>query len=412
MQSFRIDPFAESSPFESPFQLESLLVGGTDAGTELLASPDVAFEAWAQPANAIATETAWLSETPFSETLLAEELDYESQPDFPTEYETDDEALFEQEDPVARSEWDGATRELQHHFDGGFAGYVQMKPLYAAAGVANPMQWIRDNIVTVRFFDRRTPGHRRLIAPVQAAEAELKAQGVTPALTKFWSFVPRAILGGKISKHSAGLAIDINHPTNPHIKSPSDILVIRALTGVDLGAPASDAAMRQASESFKQRFTAQWIAQQTGPVAEAIRARRGILNRYAQTGFFNLEQSLVDAFIRAGFGWGGRWRTHKDFMHFELPWAASPGAATSSTPAPAAAQNVDRVVGLNRRYGASLGWQPHFDRIVALVGITDQSPGPTEFSEAVARWQRTQGLQADGVIGPNTWTRMRALLGG
>jgi len=45
---------------------------------------------------------------------------------------------------------------------------------------------------------------------------------------------------------------------------------------------------------------------------------RKILDGYARTGFFNLEQPLIDALVGAGFGWGGNWRSRKNFMHFEL----------------------------------------------------------------------------------------------
>jgi len=43
------------------------------------------------------------------------------------------------------------------------------------------------------------------------------------------------------------------------------------------------------------------------------------LRRYATTGFLNLPKDLVEAMKAAGFRWGGDWKKHKDFMHFDLP---------------------------------------------------------------------------------------------
>jgi hypothetical protein len=43
------------------------------------------------------------------------------------------------------------------------------------------------------------------------------------------------------------------------------------------------------------------------------------LRRYAATGFLNLPKDLVEAMRAAGFRWGGDWKVHKDFMHFDLP---------------------------------------------------------------------------------------------
>jgi len=73
--------------------------------------------------------------------------------------------------------------------------------------------------------------------------------------------------------------------------------------------------------------------------------------------------------------------------------------------------DVDRAVSLNRRYARSLGWQTHFDRIVRLLGFTTFTPNERIFAEAVARWQRRQGLSADGILGSKAWSRMRTALG-
>ncbi len=73
--------------------------------------------------------------------------------------------------------------------------------------------------------------------------------------------------------------------------------------------------------------------------------------------------------------------------------------------------DVDRAVALNRSYANSLGWQTYFDRIVQLVGFTNFTPDESAFAEAVARWQRANGLTDDGIIGPKTWAKMQTALG-
>jgi peptidoglycan hydrolase-like protein with peptidoglycan-binding domain len=72
---------------------------------------------------------------------------------------------------------------------------------------------------------------------------------------------------------------------------------------------------------------------------------------------------------------------------------------------------LNYVVLANRRYGAHLGWQDYFDRILPLLGFSSFSPDEPTFAEAVASWQAQAGLAPDGMIGPATWARMRTVLG-
>ena len=66
----------------------------------------------------------------------------------------------------------------------------------------------------------------------------------------------------------------------------------------------------------------------------------------------------------------------------------------------------------NRRYGASLGWQNYYDRILPLLGFPNFSPDETTFADAVANWQAQNGISpADGMIGPTTWARLRVAAG-
>jgi Putative peptidoglycan binding domain len=44
------------------------------------------------------------------------------------------------------------------------------------------------------------------------------------------------------------------------------------------------------------------------------------------------------------------------------------------------------------------------------LGFTIHTPNELTFAKAVARWQQSQGLPADGMIGPNTWSWMQEAL--
>ncbi len=68
----------------------------------------------------------------------------------------------------------------------------------------------------------------------------------------------------------------------------------------------------------------------------------------------------------------------------------------------------------NSYYANKLGWIQYYDQINNLLlpfsGLQNVSLGEEAFSEAVASWQRQQGITADGIIGPDTWNRIRPLI--
>ncbi len=66
--------------------------------------------------------------------------------------------------------------------------------------------------------------------------------------------------------------------------------------------------------------------------------------------------------------------------------------------------DLDKAIRLNKQYGQSLGWQNQFDNIVSFL----TSPDEKAFAKAIAHWQKSKGLKADGIVGPNTWAKMRA----
>lgn len=228
----------------------------------------------------------------------------------------DDEALR----ALARQQWD-AHPEIHHAFEHGFPLYLDLWPLYHAHGIDDPAAYIAANITTVTFLGHHSPGHRDLRAPLAAAESTLAAAGPLPAIHSFWSFNPRRIHGStSLSKHSVGRALDIDPTSNPMISDRDDILVIHAATGVDFGRAQTAAALRAASDAFRQTYTAAWAAQQTSDVAAAARRRAYELAQYARYGLLTLDQSIIDALVGAGLTWGGSWPHRKDLMHFELSW--------------------------------------------------------------------------------------------
>jgi peptidoglycan hydrolase-like protein with peptidoglycan-binding domain len=95
-----------------------------------------------------------------------------------------------------------------------------------------------------------------------------------------------------------------------------------------------------------------------------------------------------------------------EFGLTDQPWSGAAIGRSAAAPI-----DLDRAVRLNRGYAQSLGWQPEFDRIVALLGFTNYTPDERNFAETVARWQQSRGLPVDGVVGPTTWSVMRAALG-
>jgi hypothetical protein len=80
-----------------------------------------------------------------------------------------------------------------------------------------------------------------------------------------------------------------------------------------------------------------------------------------------------------------------------------PGAGVGGA-GPAGASNA---VILNRRFANQLGWRASFDPIVALLGPV-ASGGEPAFVQAVAQWQASKGLPANGVLGPESWNLMQA----
>jgi hypothetical protein len=71
--------------------------------------------------------------------------------------------------------------------------------------------------------------------------------------------------------------------------------------------------------------------------------------------------------------------------------------------------DVNKAIRNNRIYGRTLGWQKYYDTILKFLGFTSK-PAATDFAQGVAEWQQSQGLKADGMLGPSTWKVMQVAI--
>lgn len=257
-------------------------------------------------------------------------------------------ATAEDDEDTLRAQWD-AHSKVHGFFDGGFPTYVSMAPLFANNGIPDAAAYLAQTIVTAHFCGRTFPAHTVLAAALAQADAGLKAATPPPDVHSAWAVNARPIRGrsSSLSKHALGLAVDINPDTNPLIRASDDrdvVLVIKAVTEVDLGTTQTADAMRQASLTFRATYGDDWLAARRQELDAAVQAadtarsaelqklltaakrQAKRLKQLAQTGFFDLDQRLIDALVGAGLTWGGSWRTSKDFMHFEISLPAPPPA--------------------------------------------------------------------------------------
>ena len=76
------------------------------------------------------------------------------------------------------------------------------------------------------------------------------------------------------------------------------------------------------------------------------------------------------------------------------------------------AAQVTTAVANNPRFASLVGWRPLRDMIEVNILSCARAAArlsDADFAQAVAGFQNTQGLPVDGMLGPTTWTRMKAL---
>jgi peptidoglycan hydrolase-like protein with peptidoglycan-binding domain len=361
---------------------------GRQEGVPAGAAPDAWREPDVRPEASRADETAAWGSPYGAEEARAEPLRYEGPTvpvldDYLLYLETlVDEEVFDEETRSAEQEW-RAVPAIHRHFHGDtpqerFARYLELRPLYrAATGASDPAAWIARTIVSVSFLGKSTPAHRDLAAPLAAAEDTLRRGGSAPRVDWFWGFVPRAMrTRAQLSNHALGLAVDIDHKTNPHIHHRDEIRVILAATGVDLGLRQTHDALYRASARFREAYGPAWLEGQPREVRDAAARQRVRLDGFARSGFLTLDPRLVEALIGAGFVWGGDWQSEKDFMHFDLPQGGR--SATSPPPAPG-------------------GPAPAASGSGGAV-----APERVRFVQSVLNATQRENLKADGAYGPLT----------
>jgi D-alanyl-D-alanine carboxypeptidase len=156
--------------------------------------------------------------------------------------------------------------------------YDVLCPLYRDQGIPRPLTYVKDEILDdSEFFGQRTPMHKDLMTALKAAEATLRAAGVTTApFSKCWAFNPRTQTGGQWSNHADGKAIDIDEATNPRLLDAHQRTIISALTDMDISAANPGAAQgldsydanKQASSRFQDRYSAGGIAARVEELAD------------------------------------------------------------------------------------------------------------------------------------------------
>lgn len=146
-----------------------------------------------------------------------------------------------------------------------FDGEVLTGPLVLHRTVADDVLWVFRQLFRARF-----PIHRIDLAP--------RPQPIDWHSTRNLSssFNCRSATGnpGSLSQHSYGWAVDINPLQNPYLRSDGSVL-------------------RAATKRYRDRS----------------RDRPGMIHP---------GDIVVRSFAEIGWGWGGNWRTIKDYMHFSL----------------------------------------------------------------------------------------------
>ena len=103
--------------------------------------------------------------------------------------------------------------------------------------------------------------------------------------------------------------------------------------------------------------------------------------------------------------------------HNPLPGNRLPENIESGPSVSVDTSEIAKAVRLNRKYAKETSWINYYsqinDLLLKTIGRENLSLGEEAFAEAVAVWQKKNGFtgkQADGIIGPVTWKKMRQQL--
>ena len=135
---------------------------------------------------------------------------------------------------------------------------------------------IASKLLTIfhELYKARYPIQRMVLPDVYDADDERQMRDNNTSC-----FCYRTIAGSqKLSKHARGLAVDLNTLYNPYVKRRKD--------GTLFVQPATATPYVDRSRRFRYKIT-----------------KRDLAYRL---------------FTEAGFSWGGAWRSHQDYQHFEV----------------------------------------------------------------------------------------------
>lgn len=309
-------------------------------------------------------------------------------------------------DRLCKYEYDQINKELQKAFvDQSNANNIQpawryyrsLRGGYVRQGMTYPYLAINAVDPKMRFLGKPVwkGVHKDLGELLKKVESRLKSKGELSQVTqdlqlKHWGgFVPRFIAGKTIiSKHSIGLAIDIEYPTNPHLKGAVGKHIDAALDYMQKKGVVVKGRIRQSFQghgnismhdidrlieisdtirnflrewipkwesmqetlcreqelSSSSRMENEWgaIAKELGLIEQnkepleiigkLIKAWGGVakVKKVSQVGLVTLEAALFHAMKAEGVECGIEWKRHKDIMHFEFPgslrkWAKTKG---------------------------------------------------------------------------------------
>lgn len=74
------------------------------------------------------------------------------------------------------------------------------------------------------------------------------------------------------------------------------------------------------------------------------------------------------------------------------------------------ALNIALAIRFTPYYARSVGWKIELAKICSFLGFYNSYPDPKGFVTAVAKWQAKNHLDPDGMIGPDTWRKMKPAL--
>jgi hypothetical protein len=251
--------------------------------------------------------------------------------------------------------------------------YIMMRGALYQNGYDDPAESVFGEICEGDLLGHQVIGgvHAKLAKALQSFNERMRAapcdvaELTARAIKSVAGFVPRfqALKKGQkgpapLSNHALGLAIDIDFVSNPHIKEPAVIAVMREITGIDFGrsfTPYSSALPpvervkeihkvgQQASDAL-QEWLQRWL-----PVHLEIEARKKIKASFSEpvadsetdrnlgflatilkyhklwevkvwkdNGIQSIPVELAAGLVEAGLRWGSAYENHKDAMHFEL----------------------------------------------------------------------------------------------